>query len=276
MKFITCRGRLVSLQTPRIMGILNITPDSFYSDSRTSLDKVLFQAEKMLSEGVDFIDIGGYSSRPNADFVSQSDELQRVIPVVEILIKQFPEILISVDTFRSEVALQSIEAGASIINDISAGELDKNMWEVVAQKQVPYIAMHMRGNPQTMEQFTDYQNITKEIMCYFSQKKHQAQSIGLNDIIFDPGFGFAKTLEQNYELFSHLSDFKILETPILVGISRKSMIYNLLKTQPEQALNGTTALNTIALLKGANILRVHDVKQAVECVKIVQAMEFKS
>lgn len=272
MKFINCRGKLISLDVPRVMGILNLTPDSFYLNSRTELDNLLFRAEEMLLEGADFLDIGGYSSRSNADFVSQDGELQRVIPAIELLNKHFPEVIISVDTFRSQVARQSLEAGASIVNDVSAGELDDNMWQIVAEHQAVYVAMHMRGNPKTMQQLTQYEHITNDVIYYFSQKKQKAQAMGINDIIFDPGFGFAKTLEQNYELFSQLESFKILETPILVGISRKSMIYNLLKISPEEALNGTTILNTIALLKGANILRVHDVKQAVECVKIVQTL----
>lgn len=272
MKSINCRGRLVSLETPRIMGILNLTPDSFYKNSRTTQLQVLHDAEKMLEQGTDFLDLGGYSSRPGADFVSQEEELKRVIPAVETLVKHFPESLISVDTFRSEVARQSIEAGACIINDISAGELDSQMWEIIARYQVPYVAMHMRGTPQTMQNLTHYEHIINEIIFYFSQKKRKAQEMGINDLILDPGFGFAKTMEQNYEVFSHLEDFKILNLPLLVGISRKSMLYKFLNISPEEALNATTTLHTIALIKGAKILRLHDVKPAVECLQLIRKL----
>ena len=251
------------------MGILNITPDSFYAQSRTTPTEVLRKAEQMLEEGATFVDIGGYSSRPNAQEVSPKEELQRVVPVVEALVKHFPDIRISVDTFRAEVARESLEAGACIINDISAGQIDPAIWEVVAHYQVPYIAMHMRGTPQTMQTYTEYDKLTKDILYYFSQIKDKARQLKLNDLIVDPGFGFSKTLAQNYELMQQLALFKALECPILVGISRKSMIYKLLDTTPEAALNGTTVLNTFALLHGADILRVHDVKEAVECVKIV-------
>lgn len=272
MNSINCRGRLVSLNTPRIMGILNLTPDSFYKNSRTNQLQVLHNAEKMLEQGADFLDLGGYSSRPGADFVSQEEELKRIIPAVETLIKHFPESLISVDTFRSEVARQSIEAGACIINDISAGELDSQMWEIIARYQVPYVAMHMRGTPQTMQNLTHYEHIINEIIFYFSQKKRKAQEMGINDLILDPGFGFAKTMEQNYEVFSHLEDFKILNLPLLVGISRKSMLYKFLNISPEEALNATTTLHTIALIKGAKILRLHDVKPAVECLQLIRKL----
>lgn len=272
MKSINCRGRLVSLETPRIMGILNLTPDSFYKNSRTNQLQVLHDAEKMLEQGADFLDLGGYSSRPGADFVSQEEELKRVIPAVETLVKHFPESLISVDTFRSEVARQSIEAGACIINDISAGELDPQMWEIIARYQVPYVAMHMRGTPQTMQNLTHYEHIINEIIFYFSQKKRKAQEMGINDLILDPGFGFAKTMEQNYEVFSHLEDFKILNLPLLVGISRKSMLYKFLNISAEEALNATSILHTIALIKGAKILRLHDVKPAVECLQLIHKL----
>lgn len=272
MKSINCRGRLVSLETPRIMGILNLTPDSFYKNSRTTQLQVLHDAEKMLEQGTDFLDLGGYSSRPGADFVSQEEELKRVIPAVETLVKHFPESLISVDTFRSEVARQSIEAGACIINDISAGELDSQMWEIIARYQVPYVAMHMRGTPQTMQNLTHYEHIINEIIFYFSQKKRKAQEMGINDLILDPGFGFAKTMEQNYEVFSHLEDFKILNLPLLVGISRKSMLYKFLNISAEEALNATSILHTIALIKGAKILRLHDVKPAVECLQLIRKL----
>ena len=269
MTQINCKGELICFDTPKVMGILNITPDSFYAQSRTTPAEVLRKAEQMLEEGATFVDIGGYSSRPNAQEVSPQEELQRVVPVVEALVKHFPDIRISVDTFRAEVARESLEAGACIINDISAGQIDPAIWDVVAHYQVPYIAMHMRGTPQTMQTYTEYDKLTKDILYYFSQVKDKARQLKINDLIVDPGFGFSKTLAQNYELMQQLALFKALECPILVGISRKSMIYKLLDTTPETALNGTTVLNTFALLHGADILRVHDVKEAVECVKIV-------
>ena len=269
MTQINCKGELICFDTPKVMGILNITPDSFYAQSRTTPAEVLRKAEQMLEEGATFVDIGGYSSRPNAQEVSPQEELQRVVPVVEALVKHFPDIRISVDTFRAEVARESLEAGACIINDISAGQIDPAIWEVVAHYQVPYIAMHMRGTPQTRQTYTEYDKLTKDILYYFSEVKDKARQLKINDLIIDPGFGFSKTLAQNYELMQQLALFKALECPILVGISRKSMIYKLLDTTPETALNGTTVLNTFALLHGADILRVHDVKEAVECVKIV-------
>jgi len=269
MTQINCKGELICFDTPKVMGILNITPDSFYAQSRTTPAEVLRKAEQMLEEGATFVDIGGYSSRPNAQEVSPQEELQRVVPVVEALVKHFPDIRISVDTFRAEVARESLEAGACIINDISAGQIDPAIWEVVAHYQVPYIAMHMRGTPQTRQTYTEYDKLTKDILYYFSQVKDKARQLRINDLIIDPGFGFSKTLAQNYELMQQLALFKALECPILVGISRKTMIYKLLDTTPETALNGTTVLNTFALLHGADILRVHDVKEAVECVKIV-------
>lgn len=269
MTQINCKGELICFDTPKVMGILNITPDSFYAQSRTTPAEVLRKAEQMLEEGATFVDIGGYSSRPNAQEVSPQEELQRVVPVVEALVKHFPDIRISVDTFRAEVARESLEAGACIINDISAGQIDPAIWEVVAHYQVPYIAMHMRGTPQTKQTYTEYDKLTKDILYYFSQVKDKARQLRINDLIVDPGFGFSKTLAQNYELMQQLALFKALECPILVGISRKTMIYKLLDTTPETALNGTTVLNTFALLHGADILRVHDVKEAVECVKIV-------
>ncbi|WP_315237930.1 dihydropteroate synthase [Capnocytophaga granulosa] len=272
MTQINCKGELICFDTPKVMGILNITPDSFYAQSRTTPAEVLRKAEQMLEEGATFVDIGGYSSRPNAQEVSPQEELQRVVPVVEALVKHFPDIRISVDTFRAEVARESLEAGACIINDISAGQIDPAIWEVVAHYQVPYIAMHMRGTPQTMQTYTEYDKLTKDILYYFSEVKDKARQLRINDLIIDPGFGFSKTLAQNYELMQQLALFKALECPILVGISRKSMIYKLLDTTPEAALNGTTVLNTFALLHGADILRVHDVKEAVECVKIVREL----
>lgn len=270
-KTICCQGKLISFSTPKVMGILNLTPDSFFSESRTSLSGALKKAEQMLVQGATFIDVGGYSSRSGADSVSEEEEIARVVPAIEQLCAQFPEIRISVDTFRSRVAELSIQAGACIINDISGGELDPKIWQVAAQYQTPYIAMHMRGNPQTMQQLTDYQHLIKEMIFYFSQKIATAQSLGVNDLIIDPGFGFSKTLEQNYQLLQGLEAFRVLEKVLLVGVSRKTMIYKLLGNSPEQALNGTTAVNTLALLHGADILRVHDVAPAIECIQIMQA-----
>jgi dihydropteroate synthase len=226
----------------------------------------------MLDEGATFIDVGAYSSKPNADFVSEDEELNRILPIVTAIIKEFPEVLLSIDTFRSQVAKECIEIGATLINDISAGILDKNMLQTIADLHVPYIMMHMRGTPQTMQQLTDYDNLTKDILFYFSERIAAARQLGIVDLIVDPGFGFAKTREQNYELLNQLELFKILETPILVGVSRKSMIYKTLENSAKEALNGTTVLNTIALQKGASILRVHDVKETMECIKLVQSL----
>ncbi|MFM9989312.1 dihydropteroate synthase [Flavobacterium sp.] len=266
---INCKGQLIDLSLPKVMGILNVTPDSFYDGGRfVSDEKILSQVEKMLQDGATFIDIGGQSSKPNAEIVSVDDELKRVVSTVDLILKNFPETIISIDTFNSKVAQLAAENGAAIINDISAGSLDDNMFKTIAKLQVPYIMMHMRGTPQTMQQMTNYDDLVKDILLYFSEKVAKARSFGINDLIVDPGFGFAKTSEQNFELLNKLELFEILELPILVGISRKSMIYKTLETTPENALNGTSVLNTIALTKGANILRVHDVKEAVECVKL--------
>lgn len=255
------------------MGILNVTPNSFYDGGKYSEDKsILFQVEKMLAEGATFIDIGAYSSKPSAAYVSDEEEISRLLPIIKLVLKHFPETLISVDTFRSNVAKAGIETGACIINDISAGSLDENMMKTAAELQVPYVMMHMKGNPQTMQSLANYENVTKEILFYFSEKVAQARSFGINDLIIDPGFGFAKTLEQNFELMNNLELFQMLELPLLVGISRKSMIYKTLETSADFALNGTTVLNTIALQKGANILRVHDVKEAVEAIKLVNQL----
>ncbi|WP_298396757.1 dihydropteroate synthase [Flavobacterium sp.] len=267
---INCKGQLIDLSTPKVMGILNVTPNSFYDGGKHFDEKlILQQVEKMLLDGATFIDIGGYSSKPNAEFVSEEEELQRILPVVQKVLKEFPAIIISIDTFRSKVAKETIESGAAIINDISAGNLDEEMFETVANLRVPYIMMHMRGTPQTMQKMTHYEDIVKEMIFYFSEKVAKARSLGINDLIIDPGFGFAKTLEQNFEVLNKLEFFKILELPLLAGVSRKSMIYKTLDTTAEFALNGTTVLNTISLLKGAKILRVHDVKEAAECVKLL-------
>ncbi|WP_370225675.1 dihydropteroate synthase [Mesoflavibacter sp.] len=266
---INCKGKLIDLSTPKVMGILNVTPDSFYDGGRyKDENSILNQVETMLNQGATFIDIGAYSSRPNADFVTEDEELQRIVPIVELLVKHFPEIIISVDTFRSEVAKQTIKAGASLINDISAGFLDENMLETVANHSVPYIMMHMRGTPQTMQTLTDYDNLTKDVNFYFSERISKARALGIIDLILDPGFGFAKTTQQNFELLNQLELLNIAGLPLLVGVSRKSMIYKTLDTTAQNALNGTTALHMIALQKGAKILRVHDVKEAKECITL--------
>lgn len=268
---INCKGTLIDLATPKIMGILNVTPDSFFDGGKHNHERAfLLQAEKMLLEGATFLDIGGYSSRPGADDVSEAEELNRVLPAVESLLKNFPEAIISIDTFRSEVAKQCMEAGAAMVNDISAGNLDPEVMPTVAKFQVPYVAMHMKGTPKTMNSQTQYKNPTQEIVQYFSEKLATARELGINDIIVDPGFGFAKTTAQNFELLNNLALFKELDVPLLVGVSRKTMIYKTLGISPEEALNGTTALHSIALLKGAHILRVHDVKEAMECVKLME------
>jgi len=266
---INCKGQLIDLSTPKVMGILNVTPDSFYDGGYyKNTMSLMSQVKTMTEQGATFIDVGGYSSRPNASDVTEDEELRRVVPIVELILNEFPEILISVDTFRSAVAKKAIEAGACMINDISAGHMDKPMLKTVADLQVPYIMMHMRGTPQTMQKLTNYGHLVKEILFYFSERVATARQLGINDLIIDPGFGFAKTKEQNYELLNQLEQFEIIELPILAGLSRKSMIYKTLNTAAENALNGTTVLNTVALLKGAKILRVHDVKEAIECIQL--------
>ncbi|MDR2223632.1 MAG: dihydropteroate synthase [Flavobacteriaceae bacterium] len=270
---INCKGELIDLNDPKIMGILNITPNSFFDGGKYKTDSAfLLQAEKMIKEGADFIDIGAYSSKPSAEFVSEEEEILRIVPIVEMLQREFPQTYLSIDTFRAGVAKATIEAGAALINDIAAGLLDNQMIEVISQLQVPYIMMHMRGTPQTMQSLTSYEDLVKEMKMYFSERIAIAREAKINDIIVDPGFGFAKTMEQNYELMAKIELFSSFELPILVGISRKSMIYKLLDSTPQEALNGTTVLNTIALQKGANILRVHDVKEAVETRKIIKQL----
>ena len=270
---INLRGKLMNFSVPKIMGILNITPDSFYDGGRyNSKEKIQRQIEKMIISGVDIIDVGGYSSRPGAKDISIEDELNRVIPVIEIIKKKFPETIVSIDTFRSRVASEAIISGADIVNDISGGNLDSNMFETVSKHKVPYILMHMRGNPENMMSKTNYENVTKDVCKYFSQRIDKAHSYGINDVIIDPGFGFSKTTQQNYELLNNLEFFKEFQRPIIIGISRKSMIYKTLNTTPDKALNGSSVLHTISLMKGANILRTHDVKEAVECVKIVSQL----
>ena len=274
MSTINCKGTLINLSTPKVMGIVNVTPDSFFDGGKlTNSNEIVLQVEKMLRDGATFIDLGGYSSKPGAEFVSEAEELNRVVPIVKVLVEKFPDILLSIDTFRSEVAKKAIENGAALINDISAGLLDENMLETVAKLQVPYIMMHMKGTPKTMQSLANYDDLLKEMNFYFSERIAKARSFGLNDIVIDPGFGFAKTLEQNYELLQNLELLQFHELPILAGISRKSMIYKALETSPEYALNGTTFLHAFCLQKGANILRVHDVKEAVECVSLIRQLD---
>jgi dihydropteroate synthase len=266
-------GKLIDLSSPKVMGIINITPDSFYAESRkTGIADVLQQAEKMLDEGASFLDIGAYSSRPGATDISVQEETDRLLPVVEAIVSALPDAVISIDTFRAKVAEDAIRAGAHIINDISGGELDEDMFATVARLQVPYILMHMKGNPQTMQQLANYEDVFAEVYDYFVKKIFRLRQLGVHDIILDPGFGFAKKPEHSYALMNRMQEFNILQLPILAGISRKKIIYSLLNTTADEALNGTTALNTIALMKGASILRVHDVKQAVEAVKIYNAV----
>ncbi|MGX1929647.1 dihydropteroate synthase [Flagellimonas sp. 2504JD4-2] len=271
---INCKGTLVDLTTPKIMGILNLTPDSFYDGGKFKDEaNILRQVEKMLSDGATFIDMGAYSSRPGAEHVIEDQELKRLFPILELILKNFPETLISIDTFRSKVASESIQRGASLINDISAGNLDAQMFATVAKYQVPYIMMHLKGTPQSMQKKAVYNDLIKDLRLYFSEKIVEATAHKINDLIIDPGFGFAKTTEQNYTLLNHLDLFKTFELPLLIGLSRKSMIYKVLDSSPKEALNGTTALHAVALLKGANILRVHDVKEAQECAKLIEALK---
>lgn len=271
---INCNGNLIDLTTPKVMGILNVTPNSFYDGGKhKEINSIIHQVDKMLSKGADFIDIGAYSSKPSAEFVSEEEEIKRLVPIVKSLVETFPNIILSVDTFRAQVAKASVEHGVAMVNDIAAGLLDDKMLETVAELKVPYIMMHMRGNPQTMQSLTDYNDIVKEMIFYFSERIQKARSFGISDIVIDPGFGFAKTVEQNYEVLHKMELFEMLELPILVGVSRKSMIYKVLESSPQEALNGTSVLNTIALQKGAKILRVHDVKEAVECIKLVSKLK---
>jgi dihydropteroate synthase len=262
-------GKLIDLSVPKVMGIINITPDSFYAGSRKPLlNDALLQANKLLADGADFLDIGAYSSRPGADDISVQEELDRLLPVIELITANHPDAFISVDTFRADVAEYAINAGAHIINDISGGQLDEEMFATVAKLKVPYILMHMKGSPQNMNRHASYKDVFTEVLDYFALRYHQLKQLGAHDVILDPGFGFAKTADHNYTLMNRLQDFNILELPILVGVSRKRMVYHVTGGTADDALNGTTALNTIALTKGANILRVHDVKEAVEAIKI--------
>lgn len=269
------RGKLLLLDEPWVMGIINITPNSFYSQSRINKDEpdlALKRAAKMIEAGAKILDIGGYSSRPGAEEVTEDEERSRVIPIIEKLKKEFPQTFVSVDTFRSKVAKASVQAGADIVNDISGGDLDPEMIPAVAQLKVPYICMHMRGTPQNMYELTDYENLEKEILAYFNRKLQACRKAGIKDVIIDPGLGFSKTLEQNYRILKNLSYFNTINAPILIGLSRKSMIYKLLGIKQEEALNGTTALNMVALMNGAKILRVHDVKEAIESVKLFKQL----
>jgi len=268
---INCKGHLIDLTTPRIMGILNVTPDSFYDGGLYKSDvDILQQVEKMLSEGATFIDVGAYSSRPNAEHISETEELSRLLPIIQLLVKEFPSIVLSIDTFRSQIAHEAIGAGASLINDISGGNLDDNMFSTIAKLQVPYIMMHMVGTPQNMQSNVTYDDLLKDIILYFSKKIFKLRQLGVNDLIIDPGFGFSKTLDQNFELLQKMQLLNTFKLPILAGLSRKSMLYNILNTSPDKALNATTAANMIALNQGATILRVHDVKEAKEAIMIYE------
>lgn len=275
LKSLNVNGRLLDLSTPQVMGILNVTPDSFYAGSRSRTEaEIAARACQILDEGASIIDIGAYSSRPNAEHISPEEEMQRLRTGLEILNRNHPDAIISVDTFRAEVARQCVEEyGAAIINDISAGEMDEQMFPTVARLNVPYIMMHMQGTPQNMQKEPHYENLLKEVFMYFARKVRQLRDLGMKDIILDPGFGFGKTLEHNYELMAHLEEFGIFELPLLVGVSRKSMIYRLFGATPQEALNGTTVLDTVALMKGVDILRVHDVREAVEAVRLIEKLK---
>lgn len=278
MYTINCRGRLVSLDTPQVMGILNLTPDSFYAASRQQDEEAIARrCRQIAAEGGSMIDVGAYSSRPGADDVSAGEEMERLRRGLAVVRRELPDAIVSVDTFRADVARMCVEEyGADIINDISGGQLDRQMFGTMARLGVPYILMHMKGEPQTMQQAPAYDDLLREVMIYFAERVLRLRELGVKDIIADPGFGFGKTLAHNYELMAHLEEFRMLEVPLLVGVSRKSMIYKLLGGGPEEALNGTTVLNTIALMKGAHILRVHDVCPAAEAVRMVTALGGKA
>jgi dihydropteroate synthase len=270
---LNCKGRLLVIDKPAVMGIINATPDSFYGGSRSNVvDEIVAKAEKMLNDGADVIDIGGQSTRPGSELISADDEIERVIPAIKTIANKFPKAFISIDTFYSKVAIAAVEAGASIINDISAGSMDNKMIKAVVELKVPYVLMHMKGTPQTMQQNTAYENVTREVLDFFISKTHELKNAGILDIIIDPGFGFAKTIDQNFELLKTLSVFKMLDKVIMLGISRKSTIFKTLGVNADDALNGTTVLNTIGLINGASILRVHDVKEAKETVKLFSAI----
>lgn len=269
---INCKGKLLLIEKPLVMGILNITEDSFYAGSRTqNPDSIKSKATQMISEGADIIDIGAQSTRPGSIRISAAEELKKLLPAIEMLLNLYPEIIISVDTYHSQVAREAISAGASIVNDISSGEMDKNMISTVASLEVPYICMHMKGVPETMQYQSNYEDVTKEILDYFIKKTDECKRAGISDVIIDPGFGFGKNISQNLLLLKNLSVFKILEKPILAGLSRKSSIYKTLHISADESLNGTSVLNTIALENGASILRVHDVKEAKQVIDLVAA-----
>jgi dihydropteroate synthase len=274
-RYINVNGRLMDLSEPQVMGILNVTPDSFYAGSRAETEQdIIRRLHQIVDEGASIVDIGGYSSRPDAEHISAEEEMNRMRNGLEIIRKHRPEVVVSVDTFRADVARMCVEEyGAAIINDISAGQMDEQMFATIARLGVPYIIMHMKGTPQDMQVNPQYGHFLKEVFYYFSEKVQRLRDLGVKDIIIDPGFGFGKTLEHNYELMNHLEEFSLFELPLLVGVSRKSMIHKLLDITPQEALNGTTVLNSVALLKGADILRVHDVKEAVESVRIIGKMK---
>ncbi|MDC7995823.1 dihydropteroate synthase [Altibacter sp. HG106] len=272
MYTLNCRGTLIDLSTPKVMGILNVTPDSFYDGgAHVETRELVAKAALLLEEGATFLDVGGYSSRPGAAALSEAEEIERVVPAIQAILEDFPEALISIDTFRSSVARNALEVGACMVNDISAGVQDHDMLDLVAEFQVPYVMMHMKGTPQTMTQHTTYEHLILEVRKHLSERMAAARKAGINDLIIDPGFGFAKTREQNFELLAGLDLFQEFEVPVLVGVSRKSMIYKTLGITPEEALNGTSVLHSWALQKGCNLLRVHDVKPAVECVQLFEA-----
>ncbi len=271
---IKCKGELINFNTPKIFGILNITPDSFFDGGKyTNSKSILKQCEKMINDGADFIDIGAQTSKPGSKEISLTEELNRLIPFLEIITKEFPEILISIDTYRSQVAEKSIQLGASIINDISSGENDEKMMAIISKYDVPYIMMHKKGKPRSMQLNPSYENVTKELIYYFSKKINQAYEYGINDIIIDPGFGFGKNLKHNYKILKDINLFHKFKLPIMIGVSRKSMIYNKLNVDIQNSLNGTTILNTFALINKTQILRVHDVKEAKECIKLLQELK---
>lgn len=276
--YVNVKGRLLDLATPQVMGILNVTPDSFYSGSRMQTEEeIAARARQIIDEGASIIDIGAYSSRPNAEHISAEEEMNRLRTGLDIINRNHPDAIVSVDTFRANVVEQCVrDYGVAIINDISAGEMDEQMFQTVATLGVPYIMMHMQGTPQNMQKEPRYENLIKEVFLYFARKVQQLRDLGAKDIILDPGFGFGKSLEHNYELMAHLEEFRVFELPLLVGVSRKSMIYKFLGGTPQDSLNGTTVLDTVALMKGANILRVHDVREAVESVRIIEKLKEES
>jgi dihydropteroate synthase len=270
MKTINCKGRIIDFEECKVMGILNLTPDSFYDGSQNNqnISEIIQKVANMVAEGLDFLDVGAYSSRPGASFVSEEEELSRLIPILEEILISFPNLLISIDTFRAKVAEETLEIGAAMINDISSGSLDKKMHETVCDYRVPYISMHMQGTPNNMQQNPSYEDINKELIFYFSELRHKLFSMGLNDLIIDPGFGFGKTIDQNYEILSNLGLYQSLDLPVLAGVSRKSMLYKPLNISPKEALVATSAAHMIALEEGANILRVHDVQAAKQCCQV--------